>query len=194
MRRRLFTLASLISAVMWVGVETLLVRGYWVTDQFHREWVENEGDRSYWWQDVIRCGRGGIGMNRIVQASHGAQTPGKWNGRSIKSGWFHRTLQPSYPHFSVGVGDQPVLGGFNQGSFEFFDPRYARPRAAAWQIVVPLWAMLAAFSVLPALWLFRRRRLARRARLGCCLCCGYDLCATPDRCPECGAVPAGAKA
>lgn len=42
---------------------------------------------------------------------------------------------------------------------------------------------------LPARWLARRLRARRVRGDGLCAACGYDLRATPDRCPECGAVP-----
>jgi hypothetical protein len=57
------------------------------------------------------------------------------------------------------------------------------------QLYVPCWFAVIAFAAPPAWWYAMRRRRDGRARSGRCRCCGYDLRATPDRCPECGAVP-----
>jgi hypothetical protein len=59
----------------------------------------------------------------------------------------------------------------------------------AWHGTVPHWIAVALFALLPAarLALYLRRR--SRPAPGHCPACGYDLRATPHRCPECGTVP-----
>jgi hypothetical protein len=58
--------------------------------------------------------------------------------------------------------------------------------------VMPMWLLELVMGVIPAAWLHRRAIARRAAGIGLCPACGYDLRATPDRCPECGAVPKGA--
>jgi hypothetical protein len=55
---------------------------------------------------------------------------------------------------------------------------------------VPYWFVVLATAALPAWWVYPvvRRRFVTPA--GHCGGCGYDLRASPERCPECGAVAA----
>lgn len=89
--------------------------------------------------------------------------------------------------FNLRMGSRPVWGFAGLHFLRRDTPFVERA------LLVPFWLPACLFAVLPAVRGYRAvvrfRRWRRRAREGCCPACGYDLRATPDRCPECGAVP-----
>ena len=104
------------------------------------------------------------------------------------------------PAFLAWLARFGTVLGFNQFGFAAvrFPFIYGSPAGniiltrTGWCIFIPRYALVAAFAIAPAIWCFQTRRLIatnRRRKEGQCLACGYDLRATPDRCPECGEVP-----
>ena len=65
-------------------------------------------------------------------------------------------------------------------------------KAETYGVLLPWWLLLAIAGG-PCLWWFdKAQRRAWRLTQALCLQCGYDLRASPERCPECGSpVPAG---
>ena len=92
----------------------------------------------------------------------------------MQSGWSSR---PPVSTPTPGQGLWQKLGFYYRG--DTFEDTY---------LSVPFWS-LAAVTGLPLLLsatTWRRRHRALRRRKGLCVHCGYDLRATPHRCPECG--------
>lgn len=58
-------------------------------------------------------------------------------------------------------------------------------------MVVPYWFLFVAMSVWPVMYfglrILRGLKVSRRKRYGLCAKCGYDLRASSEKCPECGA-------
>jgi hypothetical protein len=91
--------------------------------------------------------------------------------------------------------DGHELRGFQWGGISF-GGSWGDDGSMLWNLAVPFWMITTLALVLPAAraqaWRRDRRGRCREAR-GLCRRCGYDLRATPDRCPECGTAPSRAR-
>jgi hypothetical protein len=63
------------------------------------------------------------------------------------------------------------------------------PSGVSWHLALPHCVFVAGFGLLPSARVVLALRRRRQQRAGLCRVCGYDLRATPERCPECGAEP-----
>ncbi len=102
------------------------------------------------------------------------------------AGWRHR----SYP--AGQMSQRQSSGSVNLFHFSSRPPQ-GRLLHGSWSLELRLWPVVVLTAIAPVLWVVTQVYRSRRPRDGSCPVCGYDLRATPDRCPECGAIPPAAK-
>jgi hypothetical protein len=139
---------------------------------------------------VIHSGAvGGVAVSRgeLVLSSLSRTDGGQWLP------WWHGTWQydegPAADllaaHGSAVPGGRRPVAGF------LFQSDAARG-VTRLSLFLPLPFVVVLLALLPladVLIIHRRRRRVRRLAAGMCVRCGYDLRATPEKCPECGAIP-----
>ena len=165
--RSCFAIPVLISSLLWLAAAVMCVRSYFV------------GDLWLWYdRDCAECAnwvRSGAGRFHYAWSDNRMFT-----GINMKAG--HYTDQPP----EKGMYSNARAG---QPHFAIPGARYDRYGAQSWLIEIHyLWPLLL-LGIAPPIWLLRRRARRRRREAGRCRACGYDLRATPDRCPECGTAP-----
>lgn len=179
MRRFLgfFRLAAIASSLLVFALSvTLLIRGRYVTDYIG-------------WSGDNRCigVLTGDGRARFQLIDDATRVTGwelklgdRLQNRTYGSTWDSDTTSARFFGGHWGIAYKVGLTGpgpFRNGN---------RP----WrELYLPHWLMTLVTAVPVAFTLIQLIRRKRRKRPGHCPICGYDLRATPHRCPECGATP-----
>jgi hypothetical protein len=196
--RHLFTLCSAASLLLCVAVCVLWVRGRtgydeaaWTYDRYLLDrsaatnHVQLTSDKRLWLD--VNWGRVGPYNGQLVWGYY--MNADRSGGRPRH--WFRHERYDAIPAWgflkldvddgATGWGPLRWQSASRSKAKDGDDFRYIRIGLSHW--------LLALLSlVLPIVWLNRFRKARRARTLGLCPTCANDLRATPQRCPECGAV------
>jgi hypothetical protein len=171
-----FHLTAVVSLILCLVFETLYVRSFAGTERF--------GIGKFTSYDVsIYRGQLRLAVGRSIILTPGQ--PDHELGKYKKWTWDHYRDETgqgvTWPTNLLGLGRyEDSFGAGNS---------FTTTMRTQEGVVLPLPLLAIASAILPAWWVVLWRRSRLRQKRGVCSRCGYDLRATPERCPECGTVP-----
>ena len=186
--RILLNTATTLSLVLCGGMVALWGRGFCAEDTVTLTWTTHNGSATKWKALSLNSKFGQLRFDYEDSDLALASAPFR--------------SEPLPPHANWEDHAVPLwnASGFGYGAWRL---PYSVPIEPPWPIpnyesrnrylLLPVYLFVIVFAVLPAGAAIARRRARRHHRLGLCAVCGYDLRATPDRCPECGTITPTAK-
>jgi hypothetical protein len=187
MIRRLFRFLSVLSLVLCVATCVLWVRSYWVADTLRYNGRVREGrlvDGAVGSDNgTLSVYRGALYIRLELSAEYDHKFYDELNPELIR-GLSIESAKPSDPgpvarlvRVVFRSEHAPLSGGYVV-------------RVTAYVLELPHWVLALVFALPPIVSAVQRSRAGRKRSRGLCPQCGYDLRASPDRCPECGAAAA----
>jgi len=169
----MFTALSVLSFLICLATVAMCVRSYWVIDHCIYQPTRDSYDAYF--------ERGSICIRWMYL---NGWTTSHWRFNS----------QPPQPRAYLKVTYPPPesterrFGGFWYEYGSIINGPWKTGRLPYCALILPCWGIALTSVVLPVSVSVIAFRARRRQRQGFCPSCGYDLRATPDRCPECGTV------
>ena len=202
-RRWAFTLASFISLLVCILAGIEWVRSHYVRDVWHWRPINPRATElqqvTRYYSLTFHPGSLQVSSEPISPEIAAVLTPREFTHfveKPLPAANINKSIANVRTDLKRNQSNQNFRGesitGYGFGRFGFIYLNFPKPDGAYLTLYTPLWAIVSLTALLPFLWLwnlcqsfrFRNRNWQRK-----CVKCGYDLRATPDRCPECGAIP-----
>jgi len=161
-----FNLICLFSCLVCLGVSVIWVRSYWI------------GDMWLWYEEPLTSNIIRVGYGHVQRAWWDVS---RMSGLNLLPGYYRQSPDPSYfTNLQIGQTHFAFAGVRYERSYGNYNDYMLAQMHLAWPFALS--GLLLGWTPL------LRAAVRRRARAGLCPVCGYDLRASPERCPECGAV------